>query len=721
MFAKWLLALIGALIFGSAAHAGASDGPKVEVELIAPMRSITPGRPFQIGLKERIRKNWHTYWKNPGDSGEPTRITWDLPNGFSASPINWPIPKAIPYGPLMNYGYSDEVLLPVTITPPDVIDERSITIKGKADWLVCERICIPETQDVSITLPIAPSGSEGLPSRHASLFNDAERVMPIEAPWQASIGVGKEKVVLSVDAPQLRRDRITHVAFFPNKRGLIDHAAKQFIIWTGEGLKLTTKRADPDLSIKDFSPFEGVLVLTEKLDGKTVRNGFLLSAKASPVTDQAINALESQAHAPTKSISLWQALIFALLGGMILNLMPCVLPILSLKVVSLATHHGDESGKAAKASGLWYLTGVMVSFAFLALLVVALKSAGVALGWGFQFQSPLFVLIMAGVFFLLGLSLSGVFEIGAGIVGMGEGLTRQAGPRGSFFTGALASVAATPCTAPFMGAALGYALSRSAFELFAVLQALGLGFALPMLLLSVSGTAAKLLPKPGPWMETLKQVLAFPMYATVGWLIWVLSIQTGSEGVLGAAIVLVTLGFAAWLIGCTNVSMWLRVTIAALVVVPALALAVPMMSATATPAKSFKASSEKGRGLDYEVFSTKRLAELRAQGRPVFVNLTAAWCITCKVNEQLALSSKRFHDAMKKNNVAYLKGDWTRQDPEITSVLKSFQRSGVPLYLLYPADRNTSPVVLPQLLTEAIVLGHINRLSDKSENAQAGP
>lgn len=379
-----------------------------------------------------------------------------------------------------------------------------------------------------------------------------------------------------------------------------------------------------------------------------------------------------------------------------------------MKALSLARGGGTARGHRSHA--LAYLGGVLLSFAVLAGLLLALRATGAIFGWGFQFQSPWFVLVMAALFFALGLSLSGVFSFGGALMGAGDSLTQRGGASGSFFTGVLASIAATPCTAPFMGAALGYAMTQPALEATTVVMLLGLGFAAPMTLLSLSGAFARLLPKPGPWMETLKQVLAFPLYASAVWLIWVLSLQTGADGVLAAGVVLVAVGFAAWLIGMTQARRGLRYAGSAIVVAAAFALAAPMITTANTAGgvaeRSASAQDELG-----EPFSLARLEELRGEGRPVFVNLTAAWCITCKVNEEVALKSDAFRERLARGNIAYLIGDWTNQDPEISQMLQKFGRAGVPLYLLYAGD-GAPPKVLPQILTEGMVLRHLASVSE---------
>jgi thiol:disulfide interchange protein/DsbC/DsbD-like thiol-disulfide interchange protein len=696
------------------------NAPKVEVELITDVSAIVPGRPFQVGLRQVIAPRWHTYWKNPGDSGEPTRIDWRLPDGFSASAIKWPTPEALPVGPLMNHGYSEEVLLPVTITPPKQLASSEVTLTAEAAWLVCEKICIPEEATISIKLPVAARDASVAPSRSAADFDAARRDRPIANPWQVSIAPGNG-LSLRVAASNVDWRRIRNVHFFADAWGLVDHAAPQRASWSTNGLELNLKpgelvRADKPVTLS------GVLVLTEDIGGSVVRNAFQVVARSTGPAAAGSGPAEpgrpgggAGSTADPSGLTLWQAMLFAALGGIILNAMPCVLPILSLKVMSLAKHSG-----AAASRGLAYLVGVLASFAALAAILMALKAAGENLGWGFQFQSPAFVLLMIALFFFFGLSMSGVFDIGGNIIGAGEGLTRRQGLAGSFFTGALATIAATPCTAPFMGAAVGFALTRSNAEMFAVLTALGFGFALPIVVLSLTDAARRVLPKPGAWMETLKQALAFPLYATVAWLVWVLSLQTGSTGVLAAGIVLTGSALAAWLIGRPMASLPVRSGLAvavATIVIAAIANLLPLASAAPASGLNPSARSASADMFDAEPFSQARLNHYRTNGRPVFVNMTAAWCISCKVNERVALSTDGFRNALKTHNVAYLKGDWTNRNNEIAAVLRTFGRAGVPLYLLYPADASAEPVVLPQILTEAIVVSHIAGLN----RAATGP
>jgi thiol:disulfide interchange protein/DsbC/DsbD-like thiol-disulfide interchange protein len=698
-----LIVLVVAAWIGSGPAARAAE-PKVQAELIARASAVRPGQPIRVGLHQKIAPHWHTYWKNPGDSGEPTRLTWKLPPGFKVSAIKWPIPKALPVGPLMNFGYSDELLLPVTVTPPADLAGSSVTLEANAEWLVCEKICIPESKTVVLTLPVAGPGQAVPPGPNAALFDAVERQLPTSLGWPVRVEAVGGKLKLAVFTKDLDPARVSAVRFFPDTWGAIAHAAPQPLAWTADGFSLTLTRGET--AREGVPKLSGVLVLSERLGDRVVRNGFQIA-----VAGGGAPTAQSEPLAGLGGVSLWQAIVFAILGGMILNLMPCVLPILSLKALALAGH-GREGGRAAWLGGGAYLAGVLVSFGLLAAVVLTLRAAGETIGWGFQFQSPSFVIVMAAVFFALALSLSGVFDIGGGIVGAGEGLTHQGGISGSFFTGVLASVAATPCTAPFMGAAVGYALTRPPSELVVVLLSLGLGFALPMVALVMSGAAQRLLPRPGAWMATFKQALAFPLYATTAWLVWVLSLQTGSDGVLAAAVVLIAVGLAAWLFGLGGGGRWLRFGAGVGLAVLAFALAFTQIGGethgVSEPAHASNASVEGG--VNAEPFSAEKVTALRKAGHPVFVNFTAAWCISCKVNERVALRTDGFRDALRRYNVAYLKGDWTTRNDKIGSVLKSFGRAGVPLYLLYPADTNAKPTILPQLLTEAIVLRHFASL-----------
>ena len=679
------LVLVTALVVGTAQAALAAAGPPsplVHVELLSDGQSIAPGRTFWLGLRQQIPPGWHTYWVNPGDSGEPPRVEWALPAGFTAGEIHWPHPERIPVGPAMSYGYSNAVVLPIPVTAPaDLPPGGRVILRGQASWVVCEKTCVPEEAPVELSLPVAATTPAPDP-RGAPLIEAARRALPAPSPWPASFVATPERVTLSVAASGLTAERVSEVWFYPARWGVIDHAAPQASRTSAEGITLAVARGPlPDAVA---GPIEGVLVVTERLDGRLARHA--LTLRAEP------------AAAAGAAPALLAAMALALAGGLVLNLMPCVLPVLSVKALGLVRH----AGSGLRGHGVAYTAGVLVSFALVGGALILLRAAGQRLGWGFQLQSPLFVTLLAYVLFVMALSLSGVVVLGGRLAGAGRSLAGRPGHLGTFFTGALATVAATPCTAPFMGAAVGYALTQPWTSALLVFEALGLGLALPYLVLTLVPSWRRALPRPGPWMVQLERLLAFPLYASVAWLVWVVTQQTGPTGVAAALGGLVAIAFAAWLYQVSR-SAGARGRRAAAGVALALALgAVGAAALDAGPAERGPASSVRDAG--WEPFNSTRLAELRAAGTPVFVNVTAAWCITCLVNERVALRSSAVTEAFARKGVVTLKADWTRRDPVITGVLDRFGRSGVPLYLLYPAGEGGEPAVLPQILSERLVL-----------------
>jgi thiol:disulfide interchange protein DsbD len=707
----WQLATVMALFlaafgWGSAMAAGPGTRHHVEVELLAEKSAAEPGKTLTVAVRERIEPGWHTYWVNPGDSGEPTSIEWTLPGGFSAGPILWALPHTISVGPLVEYGYDDELLLLTEIKVPDQVQGDSVTLAGKVSYLVCKDICIPEEAQVELTLPVERNGAAS-PSAFAGAIEKARSALPVPLPgtaaYSANPGKGSLRLTISTDENLLKGVR--DARFFPLTWGPVSNPAAQALKISGAQLTLDLKQGDTK---ETPDKLEGLLALTR--DGGE-RTGYIVSAARGPDSAAAGGIFDHAAglgagSGPVNSAAgdggitgVGLAVLFAFFGGAILNLMPCVFPVLALKALAFAkkAEHGHWH------QGVAYLVGVLVSFGVIAAVIVAFRGGAAALGWGFQFQSPAFVLALAVLFFVMGLSLSGVVSFGGGLMSIGDSLSRKPGNAGYFFTGVLAAIAATPCTAPFMGAAIGYALTQPSYILAAVMLGLGLGFAAPVVILSVSPALQHILPKPGAWMETLRQVLAFPLYATAAWLVWVLSIQAGSDGVMAAALAVVGVGFAAWLANKTAFSTLPIKLIAPILGAAALAIALPM----AETAESVNAAPGADNAfIAEEPFSSARLDELRAQGRPVFVNLTAAWCITCKVNERVALKSSSVAQAFLSGGITYLKGDWTRANPEITDLLRRFGRAGVPLYLFYPGH-GAEPRVLPQLLTAGLVLDEI--------------
>jgi len=702
-----LLALLLVMLASSAAAQSVVTTDNVRSELVSEVATVKPGEPFWVGLRQTIRPKWHTYWKNPGESGLPTEISWKLSEGAKADPIVWPAPTLFDIGGVTNYGFKDEAMLLVRITPPADL-AGPLTLAAEANWLVCEDVCIPEEGKFELVLPSGTAATPAPPVTR-TLFEQARRAVPTPSPWPARYGLSRTgDPTLLVEARGLKADTVSAVYFFPAEWGPVATMARQNATVTAEGIRIPLKKGDAKTALP--AELAGTLVLTEKTADGSIRQAFDLSARLDPAFAPA--ATTSLANAVgAEEISLLQALLFAVLGGLILNLMPCVFPVLAMKAAAFARLAGHGQGEMRR-DGLAYTAGVLASFAAMAGIVIAIRSAVGEVNWGFQFQSPIFSLLIAYLFFVIGLNLSGVFEVGNRLAGVGQGLASRGGTTGAFFTGVLAVIVATPCTAPFMAAALGFALSQPAPATVAVLLAMGLGLALPYLALSMTPALQRLMPRPGAWMDRLRQFLAFPMYASAVWMIWVLTQQTGADGVLYALGGMILIAFAIWLLRIgsgVSAGTWLRRGVAAAAVLLAFGATLKLDDSPATAA-STSGGPAAGVSFDgWERFSRARMAEAVAAGKPVFVDFTAAWCITCLVNERVALETPTTRKAFEQAGVVKLKGDWTSRDAEITGVLKELGRAGVPLYLFWPpgADR---PKILPQVLTESLILSELSSI-----------
>ncbi|MBW8268989.1 protein-disulfide reductase DsbD family protein [Caldovatus aquaticus] len=689
-----LLALAAAPPPAAGRESAPVASPRATATLVAETEAIAPGEPFRLGLRLRLAPGWHTYWKNAGDAGAPPEIALALPTGAAAGPIEWPAPQRIPYGPLVNFGYQGEVLLPLRVTPPaGLAPGASLPVEAEATWLVCEHVCIPESGRFRLDLPVAAAARPD--PALAALFAAAEAARPRPAPWAARVETGSGRAArLLLDGHGLSPATVREAFFFPEAPGALDHAAPQRLAVREGGLALALTRAES----ADAPPgtLSGVLAIT---DGGGRRAAFALAAPVAAAP-----------AAPPPALALWQALGLALLGGLLLNLMPCVFPVLAMKTLGLARLAGAARG-AVRREALGYALGVVAAFAALGGVLLALRAAGAAAGWGFQFTAPAFVAAMAWLMLAVGLNLAGVFALGHGGTAVaaaagtaGEVAARHRGTLlGSAATGVLAVLLATPCTAPFMAAAVGAALAMAPTATLAVFLALGLGLAAPSVVLAAAPALARALPRPGPWMERLRQGLAFPMFGAAAWLVWVLAQQAGPDGVLAALAGGVLVGFAAWALGAAQRAGGTRGRRlgAGLALAAALGAAALLPGLGTAPAASAAAQPAEGDGA--EPWSETRLAALRAEGRPVFVNVTAAWCISCQVNERVALRAAAVRAAFAAGRVACLKADWTRGDPAVGALLRAHGREGVPLYLLYPAGGG-APEALPQLLTEGIVL-----------------
>ena len=671
-----LAAFLLTLLLAAPATRAAETPPHVTSRttstLVTDTDAAQPGTPLHLALRLQMKPGWHTYWQNPGDAGLPPELTLTLPPGTTATPIAWPLPHRQPEGPLMTYGYAGDLVLSLTITPGN----EPFSLDASANWLVCEKVCVPEEATFHLALPAGAP----FPSPQAPLIAAALAQLPTQS---ANTALWAPNGTLTLTGPALSPATVRDAWFLPDQPGHVDQPDTGTAAIATGSVRIPLHRTGLTAS----SLLEGVVVLIAP-DGTT--SGLHVAA-----------APGSAGPAPVASATtpFWQAILLALLGGLLLNLMPCVFPVLAMKAIAVARLSGQDRG-AVRAQALAYTLGVLVAFTGLGFGLLGLRQAGIASGWGFQFQSPIFVAATCWLLFAVGLNLSGVFTIGASLSGTGQRLTERGGLPGSFFTGLLAVLVATPCTAPFMGAALAAAASAEPAIALGIFLALGLGLAAPYTLLAVVPSLARILPRPGRWMDILKGAMAFPMYAAAAWMAWVLSLQAGTDGVQVAASGLVLLGLAAWTLGLAQ-SAGRRSALLIPALATAAAIALLPGLRTDTPPETRLAEG-------VERFTPARLDALRAEGRPVFVNMTAAWCVSCLVNERIALAPAPVRQAFAAHHVAYLKGDWTRPDPTITAFLREHASDGVPLYVLYPP--HGAPTVLPQILTQADMLARLDAL-----------
>jgi thiol:disulfide interchange protein DsbD len=695
---KFLMSLLTALLFlqipAQAQAQDTQDNEKlVQIRLLAERAKVSGGDEIWIGIEQSIEHHWHTYWFNPGDSGTITRADWQLPTDSSISDIYWPTPKKLPYGPLMNYGYEDNVVLLQKLKLPASLPEGPITLTADIELLVCKEECIPEYGTYSLTL----NGDESQSEDNAAFFENAISKLPVQTDWTSTFTQDDKNFRLEVTLPQevANEIKIETLTFYPYEWGLIQNPKPQSALIDGNTLSFAQAVGERDYKELENAPF----LVTYK-DNENRQKSFEINAKplAQTATANTPSAASPEAQAITiPDITVTQAILYALIGGMILNLMPCVFPVLSIKALSLVKT-ADKHPNLARKHGIAYTLGVVLSFLAVAAGLMALKATGEQIGWGFHLQNPIIVGGLAYLLFIIGLNLMGYFEFGGNLGNVGNKLTQGEGLKSSFFTGVLATLVATPCTAPFMAGAIGFALTQSTFIGLAIFAALGFGLALPYLALSFIPALQHILPKPGAWMNTFKQALAFPMFMAAAWLVWVFSEQTGSSGVLQILMGISFIGFGIWLTQTSKKPITKALTIIAFILA-AMMLITPMSH---TQNASGSTSGEHKFG---EVFTTEKLEQILAEkDQPVFVEMTAAWCITCKVNHAAAINIPSTKKAFADSNVQYLIGDWTNQDPEITKYLDSFGRNGVPIYVFYDernpeTGKRPEPQVLPQILT----------------------
>ncbi len=707
------MAALAAFAFWTAvpSHAQSSTAEPdhyVDVRILPEKSTVEAGRTITLAIEHTIYPHWHLYWSNPGDSGLPIRIKWTLPDGFVTGDIQWPVPEKILVEPLANYGYQEKVTLLQNLTIPQTLPESAQTLHAKIDMLVCKDVCIPETAEIDVILndPAAAQTDNG------ALIAAAREKLPPELTGVFTFSESDKKLVMRLkpeDAGFLEDVQIETAEFFPEEWGILNHFPQPET--TLENGTLTIRHPRGDIPIDKLEKLKGLVTFKNK---QGVYQGYSLTAQpertkqgaATPISSEGSKQAQNTpapVNAKPEISSFTTALFFAFLGGLILNLMPCVFPVISMKALSLAKLSGKEK-REARLHGLSYTAGVIASFIVIGMMLVFLKTAGSSIGWGFQLQNPVVVAGLAYILFLVGLNLMGFFEVGLSLGNIGGQLTNKHSMAGSFFTGTLATVVATPCMAPFMAAALGYALVQSAGVALSIFIALGFGLAFPYLLLCYIPAAQKLLPRPGAWMKTFKQFLAFPMFGFSIWLVSILAQQAGPEGVFLTLLGMLFLSMAVWLAHFKKPFCQCGIMSRAPLLI---CMALPLMSLAAVAQIPTAGTSRLAEGSFGQTYSPAKLAALLETKDPVFVEMTAAWCITCKVNHRLAIDIESTHKAFKEANVQYLIGDWTNYDKEITTYLESFGRSGVPVYVFYGAPDQTGkrpePVLLPQLLTPGIV------------------
>ncbi|MEY4710606.1 MAG: hypothetical protein RIS88_56 [Pseudomonadota bacterium] len=692
-----LRTLACALALGAGAAAVARDGAvvtteRVRAELLAHApEGVAPGKPLWVGLQITHQPQWHTYWKNPGDSGLPTTLAWTLPAGVRAGEIAWPAPRKLPLGNLANYGYEGTVLLPVplSLAPGFVALGADVEVKLKANWLVCRKECIPEEGEFTLRLPVR--GSTAL---HGAAFQAAwdAQPRPLAGAGTQAAKVDSQALAVSVNGlPGAARGK--RLEIFLETPAIIEPAgawtqAWDGAVWTAK-LPLSAQRSDaPRLLPVVMS--DGAQAWRTELAVSGTWPAVAAPAAVSSALEDALRRNADSARAAPVPASLAAALLGALIGGLILNLMPCVFPVLAVKVVGFARHGGDR--RAHRAGGLAYSAGVVCSFLALGGALLALRAAGEQLGWGFQLQSPAVVAALAGLFTLIGLNLAGVFEFGSLLPSRVATLQARHPVADAFLSGVLAVAIASPCTAPFMGASLGLAIALPAAQALTVFAALGLGMALPYLAASWVPAVAAWLPRPGVWMDTFRRLMAFPMFATVAWLVWVLGQQSGIDGAGALLALLVALSAVVWaftLRGRTRVGLAALALLAAAMTAWTLGPQVlrPAPGTAARPAPTDR----------WQAWSEQLVRESLAAGRPVFVDFTAAWCVTCQYNKRTTLADDVVLAEFTARRVALLRADWTRRDPAITQALAALGRNGVPVYVLYAPGR--APVVLSEVLS----------------------
>ena len=713
--------LVSSLVQAQDYTLGPSDAEQAVVELISDVAAIQPGQSFEIGLRMKLDSHWHVYWVNPGDTGLPPTIEWNAPQGFEFGELEFPTPERIPTPPFVSYGYEGEVVFLTTVQAPQELSKsETVTIQADVDWLICKDVCIPGSAQLAIELPFTQTGESLVPSQDLDRMVQARSAIPGLAEGGKLTYENLESAIeVTFDWAGFQNASLGDVHFFVEQESVVDSAKEQSYLLDGSKLVVSVPKSE--YFAGELPRVSGILFND---------SGFSAIGGANAVYFDSAKVMAATADPPViapnsdLTISFAQALLFAFLGGMILNVMPCVFPVLSIKIMGFVQQAGEDRKKILY-HGIVYAFGVLVSFWILATIFLLLRAGGEAIGHGFQLQSPGFLAVMLFIMFVFGLSLAGVFEMGASAIGL-QGKVRSDGYTGSFMTGVLATVVATPCTGPFMGQALGLAVTLPMAQAIIVFTFLGAGMAFPYVLLSAFPKLIQMLPRPGPWMETFKQLMAFFMFATCIALFWLLSSHLDSNGLAIVLIGLLMAALAAWIYGrwstpAKKKPVRIFASVSALVLaVVSLWILIPNQKALASaPTEVAEGKSVDSYGLVWEKYSPELVAQLQSEGKPMYIDFTADWCAICKTNKLRVFSSSKVKEKLADLGVTLIKGDWTHRDATITRTLESFGRIGVPLNLIYIGVPNAEPLILDNTLSAGYVLDQLENVRPYDSGALA--
>lgn len=689
---RWILPLL----LVAAAHAQQYKGQTlVKASLVADTSAIVPGQPFEVGLLLETAPNWHTYWEYAGDAGIPTSIKWTLPEGFVAGPIQWPLPERIAEpGAIDVYAYGEKVLLLVTIVPPADLKESQVTLQAKAAWLVCEEICIPGSAEMELSLPVAASATK----QNEALFAEFRSQLPSADAPPYALSWKTQGDHITLNASGLTGASKIDIFPLPAKNQEVSHPQGGAVKNGSATVTMTAKGA-----------LRGVLVA----DTAAGRKGWYVSSTER----SAVVPAKGTGTAPAAGLGLLTALFYGFVGGLILNLMPCVLPVISLKIFGFIRQAGDHPGKILR-HGLSFFAGILAFFLALGFIVIALKSAGHDVTWGSQFQNPWFNLSISVLVFAFALNLFGVYEI----VLPGQAATAldsaSSGPGyfGSFAQGLFATLLATPCTAPFLAPALGFAFAQPPGVILATFCSIAVGMGSPYLLLSAQPAWMKVLPRPGAWMERIRQLMGFPLMAALLWLLYIIGNQKGLDAVISIAGFLLCVALACWLYGAFcgpyNAPRSRAISLVLILLVLGGGGRYFLKGVFDSSAPAEQPGAVSADAIPWQPFSQAALDKLIAENKTVFVDFTADWCLSCKANERISINIPSVREAFKKAGVVPMKADWTNANPEITKVLRKYGRVGVPFYIIFPAGRANDPIILPELLTPQIVLDALKKATE---------